>query len=125
MRCRYDLTVPFARFVAMHGVGAIKRYHIGKVYRRDNPAMARGRFREFYQCDFDIAGGHAAMVPDAEVLKVRPPLLSPGGLVVGVPLWLFREHDAAHSNGCPSRRKVLQSALDEVVAVPTQSWQLQ
>ena len=32
---RYDLTVPFARFLAVHSVGNIKRYHIGKVYRRD------------------------------------------------------------------------------------------
>lgn len=46
---RYDLTVPFARYLAMNP-GNIKRYHIAKVYRRDNPAMARGRFREFYQC---------------------------------------------------------------------------
>lgn len=49
---RYDLTVPFARFVAMNPseYGNIKRYHIAKVYRRDQPAMAKGRFREFYQC---------------------------------------------------------------------------
>lgn len=49
---RYDLTVPFARFVAMNPseYGSIKRYHIAKVYRRDQPAMAKGRFREFYQC---------------------------------------------------------------------------
>ncbi|MEW5305089.1 MAG: hypothetical protein WDW36_007652 [Sanguina aurantia] len=68
---RYDLTVPFARFVAVHSVGNIKRYHFGKVYRRDQPAMNRGRFREFFQCDFDIAGAYAAvMVPDAEVIKV-------------------------------------------------------
>ena len=53
---RYDLTVPFARFLAMHGVESIKRYHIARVYRRDNPIMNKGRFREFYQCDFDIAG---------------------------------------------------------------------
>ena len=32
---------------------------------------ARGRFREFFQCDFDIAGAYPSMVPDAEVLKVR------------------------------------------------------
>ena len=36
---RYDLTVPFARFLAVHSVGNIKRYHIGKVYRRDNPQV--------------------------------------------------------------------------------------
>lgn len=53
---RYDLTVPFARFVAMYGKTHIKRYHIARVYRRDNPAMNKGRYREFYQCDFDIAG---------------------------------------------------------------------
>ena len=64
---RYDLTVPFARFLAMSSVGNIKRYHIAKVYRRDQPQLNRGRFREFYQCDFDIAGSYSVMVPDAEV----------------------------------------------------------
>lgn len=53
---RYDLTVPFARFVAMNRIHNIKRFHIAKVYRRDQPQMNKGRFREFYQCDFDIAG---------------------------------------------------------------------
>jgi histidyl-tRNA synthetase len=67
---RYDLTVPFARYIASHGVTNIKRYHMARVYRRDNPAMNKGRYREFYQCDFDIAGKYAPMVPDAECLKV-------------------------------------------------------
>ena len=66
---RYDLTVPFARFLAMNSVGNIKRYHIAKVYRRDQPQLNRGRYREFYQCDFDIAGSYSPMVPDAEVHK--------------------------------------------------------
>jgi histidyl-tRNA synthetase len=47
---RYDLTVPFARYVAMNKIQTIKRYQIAKVYRRDNPAMTRGRYREFVQC---------------------------------------------------------------------------
>ncbi|CCF60568.1 hypothetical protein KAFR_0K02140 [Kazachstania africana CBS 2517] len=67
---RYDLTVPFARFVAMNNIQNIKRYHIAKVYRRDQPAMTKGRMREFYQCDFDIAGTYESMVPDAEVLAI-------------------------------------------------------
>ena len=46
---RYDLTVPFARYLATHSIDNIKRYHIARVYRRDNPAMSRGRFREFYR----------------------------------------------------------------------------
>ncbi|CAF4064361.1 unnamed protein product, partial [Rotaria sordida] len=41
-----------------------------KVYRRDNPKMKRGRYREFYQCDFDIAGDFDPMVPDAECIKI-------------------------------------------------------
>lgn len=67
---RYDLTVPLARYLAVHQVTNLKRYHIARVYRRDNPAMNRGRYREFYQCDFDVAGNYPTMVPDAEVLKV-------------------------------------------------------
>ncbi|XP_074649907.1 histidine--tRNA ligase-like isoform X2 [Tubulanus polymorphus] len=78
---RYDLTVPFARYLAMNKITNIKRYHIAKVYRRDNPAMNRGRFREFYQCDIDIAGQYDPMVPDAECLKIIHEILS--GLELG------------------------------------------
>jgi histidyl-tRNA synthetase len=68
---RYDLTVPFARWLAMNSdVRSIKRYHIAKVYRRDQPAVSKGRMREFYQCDFDIAGTFDPMVPDAEILRI-------------------------------------------------------
>ena len=74
---RYDLTVPFARFMASHNLPSIKRYHIGKVYRRDNPQMSKGRFREFYQCDFDIAGpNYGKMIPETEVIKVVVEILS-------------------------------------------------
>jgi histidyl-tRNA synthetase len=72
---RYDLTVPFARFLALNSVGNIKRFHIGKVYRRDQPALKKGRYREFYQCDFDIAGTYGRMVPDAECLCVACDIL--------------------------------------------------
>ena len=67
---RYDLTVPFARYVAMNKISNIKRYHIARVYRRDNPVMTKGRYREFYQCDFDIAGVYDPMVTDAECIQV-------------------------------------------------------
>lgn len=70
---RYDLTVPFARFVAMNGLTSFKRYQIAKVYRRDNPS--KGRYREFYQCDFDIAGQFEKMGPDFEVIKILTELL--------------------------------------------------
>ena len=72
---RYDLTVPFARFLACEAVGNIKRFHIGKVYRRDQPQLSKGRYREFYQCDFDIAGVYGRMVPDSECLAVACEIL--------------------------------------------------
>lgn len=73
---RYDLTVPFARFLAMNKITNFKRYHIGKVYRRDKPYMTKGRYREFYQCDFDIAGQYDAMLPDAECVRIVTEILS-------------------------------------------------
>ncbi|KAL7672031.1 hypothetical protein ACOME3_006929, partial [Neoechinorhynchus agilis] len=65
---RYDLTVPFARYLASSRVLFMRRFQVGKVFRRDNPKMTRGRLREFYQCDFDIAGKFGPMITDAEII---------------------------------------------------------
>jgi len=69
---RYDLTVPFARYLATNpkGVTNMKRLHIAKVYRRDQPQIKKGRFREFYQCDYDIVGSYGLMIPDAECIMI-------------------------------------------------------
>ncbi len=67
---RYDLTVPFSRFVANHLnelPRPFKRYQIQPVWRADKPQ--KGRFREFYQCDIDIIGVKST-IADAEILKV-------------------------------------------------------
>ena len=67
---RFDLTVPFARFMAAHHdeVGVpFKRYHISKVWRGENPQ--KGRYREFIQCDFDIVGADNA-ISDTEILSM-------------------------------------------------------
>lgn len=72
MCMRYDLTVPLARFVAMHKEDLsfpFKRYQIGKVYRGERPQ--KGRFREFYQCDADIIGNETlSLVADAECIAL-------------------------------------------------------
>src|SRR6187431_1422800 len=60
---RYDLTVPLARVIAHHQAALprlFKRYQIQPVWRADRPA--RGRFREFYQCDVDALGSTAPVV---------------------------------------------------------------
>jgi histidyl-tRNA synthetase len=65
---RFDLTVPFARFLAEHRnelTLPFKRYHIAKVWRGEN--TQRGRYREFTQCDFDIVGSDSAAA-DFEIL---------------------------------------------------------
>lgn len=72
---RFDLTVPFARFTSQHlnDIGTpFKRYHIGTVWRGENPQ--KGRYREFMQCDFDTIGT-AANIADIETLLVIHDLL--------------------------------------------------
>jgi len=77
---RYDLTVPLARFVAMHEndiVMPFKRYHIAPVWRAEKPQ--RGRFREFIQCDADIVGS-SSMLADAEGISVLADAIRAVGL---------------------------------------------
>ncbi len=77
---RFDLTVPLARFVAKHidelGV-PFKRYAIGSVFRGERPA--KGRFREFVQCDFDTIGTESVLA-DAETAQVIHSALSAAGV---------------------------------------------
>jgi len=118
---RYDLTVPFARYVAANNIASIKRYHIAKVYRRDQPQMTKGRFREFYQCDFDIAGQYSPMIPDAEVLSVVAQILS--GLNIGnfiVKLNHRKFLDAmVELAGCEKRKfKTICSSIDKLDKEP-------
>lgn len=67
---RYDLTVPFARYVVMHQNDIqfpFKRYHIQPVWRADRPQ--KGRYQEFYQCDVDVVGSPSLMY-EAELVKI-------------------------------------------------------
>ena len=76
---RFDLTVPFARFMAEH-VDELylpfRRYHMAKVWRGEN--TQRGRYREFMQCDFDIVGADSAQADADIVLLIRSALSSLG-----------------------------------------------
>jgi histidyl-tRNA synthetase len=67
---RYDLTVPFARFVTMHQNDIsfpFKRYQIQQVWRGDRPQ--KGRYQEFFQCDVDVVGSDSLMY-EAELVKI-------------------------------------------------------
>lgn len=69
---RFDLTVPLAKYVALHGgelTFPFRRYQIGKVYRGER--AQRGRFREFYQADIDIIGdGALGIINEAEIPSI-------------------------------------------------------
>lgn len=67
---RYDLTVPFARYVVMHReelVLPFKRYQIQPVWRADRPQ--KGRYREFYQCDADVVGSDS-LLNEVELMQI-------------------------------------------------------
>src|SRR6266487_2349226 len=77
---RFDLTVPFARFAAQYAAELgtpFKRYHMGPVWRGEN--TQRGRYREFWQCDFDTIGT-TSNASDIEVVLVIHDLLSALGI---------------------------------------------
>jgi histidyl-tRNA synthetase len=76
---RFDLTVPFARFLAEHRAELplpFKRYHIAKVWRGEN--TQRGRYREFTQCDFDCVGSDSAAADFEILLMMRNTLRAIG-----------------------------------------------
>ena len=77
---RYDLTVPFARFVVMnHNQLALpfKRYQIQPVWRADRPQ--KGRYREFYQCDVDVVGSNS-LINEVELIQIFDDVLTQLGL---------------------------------------------
>eukprot|EP01104_Vermistella_antarctica_P018072 TRINITY_DN6580_c0_g1_i1.p1 TRINITY_DN6580_c0_g1~~TRINITY_DN6580_c0_g1_i1.p1 ORF type:complete len:501 (-),score=159.49 TRINITY_DN6580_c0_g1_i1:61-1563(-) len=136
---RYDLTVPFARYCAMNRVTSMKRYQFGRVYRRDQCRMESGRYREFYQCDFDIAGEADPMVADAELLKIAVEVLTQLDLgafkikinnrelidgmfeVAGVPQELYRPICSAVDKldkmpWADVKKEMLEKGLEEAIA---------
>ena len=79
---RYDLTVPFARFVVQHRndiAFPFKRYQIQPVWRADRPQ--RGRYREFYQCDVDVIGSRS-LINEYELVRIMDEVFGQLGLKV-------------------------------------------
>ncbi len=102
---RYDLTAPLSRFFAQNEnrlVRPYRRYQIGPVWRQEKPGP--GRFREFYQCDFDTVGTDS-MVADAEICAVVSTCFE--ALGIGRGDYILRVNN----------RKVLNGVLD-AIALP-------
>ena len=81
---RYDLTVPFARYVVMHREELqlpFKRYQIQPVWRADRPQ--KGRYREFYQCDADVVGSDS-LLNEVELMQIVDTVFSRFGVRVQI-----------------------------------------
>lgn len=81
---RYDLTVPFARYVVMHRDELqlpFKRYQIQPVWRADRPQ--KGRYREFYQCDADIVGSDS-LINEIELMQMEDAVFTSFGIRVQI-----------------------------------------
>jgi histidyl-tRNA synthetase len=81
---RYDLTVPFARYVVMHRDELqlpFKRYQIQPVWRADRPQ--RGRYREFYQCDADVVGSDS-LLNEVELMQIVDTVFTRFGIRVQI-----------------------------------------
>jgi histidyl-tRNA synthetase len=99
---RYDLTVPFARFVVQHQneiVFPFKRYQIQPVWRADRPQ--KGRYREFFQCDVDVIGSDS-LLNEVELIQIVDKVFTTLGLNYTVKL---------------NNRKIL-SGIAEVIGEP-------
>ena len=81
---RYDLTVPFARYVVMHREELqmpFKRYQIQPVWRADRPQ--KGRYREFYQCDADVVGSDS-LLNEVELVQIMDSVFTKFGIRVQI-----------------------------------------
>lgn len=102
---RYDLTVPLARVVAQYGdlEQPFRRYQIGTVWRAEKPGP--GRYREFMQCDVDIAGTDSILA-DAEILAAGAQVL----LDLGVDDFVIRVNNRKILNGALARAGIADDA---------------
>ena len=112
---RYDLTVPFARFVVQHQnelVFPFKRYQIQPVWRADRPQ--KGRYREFFQCDVDVIGS-PSLLYEIELIQIVDEVFSRLGIAVTT---VFNNRKIlaglAEAIGAPDRFADITVAIDKL-----------
>jgi histidyl-tRNA synthetase len=110
---RYDLTVPFARFVVMnHNQLALpfKRYQIQPVWRADRPQ--KGRYREFYQCDVDVVGSNS-LINEVELIQIFDDVLTQ----LGLPDFTIKINNRKLLTGLAALTGVPERMMDMTVAI--------
>ncbi|MBX5439077.1 MAG: histidine--tRNA ligase [Thermoflavifilum sp.] len=118
---RYDLTIPFARFVVMNQhqlVFPFRRYQIQPVWRADRPQ--KGRYREFFQCDADIVGSHS-LLNEVELIRLYQLVFSRLSLRVRIRLNHRKLLQAlAERCGNPGWMPLITTAIDKLDKVAVQ-----
>jgi histidyl-tRNA synthetase len=112
---RYDLTVPFARYVVMNRgqlTLPFKRYQIQPVWRADRPQ--RGRYREFYQCDADVIGSESLLY-EAELVQIYDEAFARLGLPVTIKINHRKVlNGIAEAAGIPDQFMAMTVAIDKL-----------
>lgn len=112
---RYDLTVPFARYVVGHRDELqlpFKRYQIQPVWRADRPQ--KGRYREFYQCDADVVGSNSLLC-EVELMQIIDTVFSKFGIRVCIKLNNRKILTGlAEHIGCPDKIVEITTAIDKL-----------
>jgi len=112
---RYDLTVPFARYVVQHRAEIqmpFKRFQIQPVWRADRPQ--KGRYREFYQCDADVVGS-TSLLNEVELLRLIDSVFSRLGIRVAIKVNNRKIlAGIAEVIGCPDKLVEITVAIDKI-----------
>lgn len=112
---RYDLTVPFARYVVMHRneiTFPFKRYQIQPVWRADRPQ--KGRYREFYQCDVDVVGSDS-LLNEVELVQIVDEVFTKFGVRVLIKINNRKILEAlANVMGYPDKLIDITIAIDKI-----------
>src|SRR5580700_1564853 len=115
---RYDLTIPFARFVVMHQNEInlpFRRYQMQPVWRADRPQ--KGRYREFYQCDADVVGSNS-LLSDAEFANIYTTVFEKLGIDVEIKINNRKILQAlAATSGGPNHLIAITTAIDKLEKV--------
>ena len=121
---RYDLTVPFSRYVKMNRIKSMKRYQIGKVFRRDKPSP--GRYREFMQCDYDCLGKNDEVRTDIETLTLLNDILTILKEKFGLPEYVIRINSREIINDmfltCDIPESLLLTVCSSIDKLDKSSW---
>jgi histidyl-tRNA synthetase len=121
---RYDHTVPFVRYCLTNKIDKMKRYCIGKVYRRETTALTQIRQREFYQADFDFVGHYDDQLPELQIFCMIQELFQALNVTNYQIMYNYRQNldfYVKEAGICSSKSHTVCSSIDKLDKVDKQT----